>query len=69
MLTVALAEGPANLNLVFEPSVGTVTVIVQDGRAAKVCWLPSKAIVPGLTEHPFKAPVPVGPPFATEIVI
>ncbi len=37
VLVVAVVEGPANLNLVLLPSVGTVMVMVHEGRAAKMC--------------------------------
>ena len=69
VLRVVVVEGPANLNLVLEPSIGTVMVIVQDGRAAKLCWLASNAIVAGFTEQPLSVPVAVGTPVATDIVI
>jgi hypothetical protein len=69
VFTVMVVDGPANLNLVLEPSVGTVMVMVQDGRAARLCWLLSKAIVAGMTEQPLIVPEAVGTPLATEIVI
>ncbi len=69
VFTVMVVDGPANLNLVLEPSAGTVMVMVQDGRAAKLCWLLSKAIAAGMIEQPLKVPVAVGTPLATEIVI
>jgi len=69
VVTVVVVDVPANLNLVLEESVGTVMVIVQVGRAAKLCWLPSNAIVDGLTEQPLNVPVFVGTPLATEIVM
>src|SRR6266581_8058840 len=69
VVTVVVVDIPANLNLVLEPSVGIVTVMVQDGRAAKLCWLPSNAIVAGLIEQPLSVPVFVGTPLATEIVM
>jgi hypothetical protein len=69
VVTVVVVAGPANLNLVIEPSVGTVMVIVQEGRAAKLCWPPSNAIDVGLTAHPLTVPVFVGTPLATDIVI
>jgi hypothetical protein len=69
VLVVVVVEGPANLNLVLLPSVGTIMVMVQEGRAAKLCWFPSKAIVPGFTEQPVIVALAVGTPLATDIVI
>ncbi len=69
MFTVMVVDGPANLNLVLEPSTGTVMVMVQVGRAAKLCWLLSKATVDGTTEQPVKVPEAVGTPLATVTVI
>ncbi len=68
VVTVTVVADPANLNLVFVPSVGTVIVMVHEGRAVKLCWFPSNAIVAGLTEQPVSVPVDVGTPLATEIV-
>ncbi len=69
VLVVVLIEGPANLNLVFEPSPGTVMVTVHDGRDAKLCWLLSNAIVVGLTEQPLRVPLLTGTPLATDMVM
>ncbi len=68
-MTVSVVDGPENLYLVEEPSDGTVMTIVQDGTAAKLCCMPSKAIVVGLTEQPLKVPIPAGAPPATAMVI
>ena len=68
-LMVVLEADPVNLYRAFEPSVDTVIVTVQDGTADTVCALPSKAILDGLTSHPVNVPVPVGAPFAVEIVV
>ena len=66
---VMVVEGPGNLNLRFDPSTGTVMVTAQVGIADTVRVLPSKGIVDGLTSHPVRVPVPVGPPLATKIVV
>jgi hypothetical protein len=68
-LVVVVVEGPGNLNLVFEPSVGTVIVMVHDGRAAKLCWLLSNAMAVGLAEQPLRVPLLTGTPLATDMVM
>jgi len=65
---VVVVEGPANLYRAFDPSPGTVMVTVQDGVADTVCGVPSKMIFDGLTSHPLRVPVPIGPP-AMEILV
>jgi hypothetical protein len=69
VLMVAVVEGPANLYLTFDPSVGTVIETVQEGNAVTVWALPSKAIFVGFTSHPVNNPVPTGPPVATVMLV
>jgi len=63
--TVVVVLAPEKRYLVFVASAGTVTVMVADGFAAKLCGVPSHARVVGPTPAPESVIVPCGPELAT----